>query len=57
LTAGYNAALGEFILKYDDLRADSSPDDALKEFLKSTYAAAANLAAWDRKALERSFAS
>src|SRR5271157_5401568 len=34
-TASYNTALGEFILKYDDLRSESSPDDALLEFLQS----------------------
>jgi hypothetical protein len=51
--AGYNAALGEFILKYDDLRAEAFPDAALMEFLESTYEAAANLAGWDRALLER----
>ena len=51
--ASYNAGLGEFILKYDDLRAESSPDAALLEFLESTYEAAANLAKWDRALLER----
>jgi hypothetical protein len=51
--ASYNATLGEFILKYDDLRAESDPDAALLEFLESTYEAAANLAGWDRGALER----
>jgi len=51
--ASYNAALGEFILKYDDLRAESSPDIALLQFLESTYEAAANLANWDRALLER----
>jgi hypothetical protein len=51
--AGYNAALGEFILKYDDLRAEAFPDAALMEFLESTYEAAANLAGWDRSQLER----
>ena len=51
--ASYNAALGEFILKYEDLRAESDPDGALMEFLESTYEAAANLAGWDRDALER----
>jgi Family of unknown function (DUF5996) len=51
--AGYNTALGEFILKYDDLRAESSPDDALVEFLESSYVAAAELAGWDRPSLER----
>jgi hypothetical protein len=51
--AGYNTTLGEFILKYDDLRAEPSPDEALLEFLQSSYEVAANLAHWDRLALER----
>ena len=51
--AAYNTTLGEFILKYDDLRAESSPDDALMQFLVTSYDAAANLAAWDRHSLER----
>ena len=51
--AGYNSTLGEFILKYDDVRALASPDEALLNFLQSSYRAAANLANWDRKALER----
>jgi hypothetical protein len=51
--AGYNSALGEFILKYEDIRAESSPSGALLEFLQSTYEAAANLAGWDRRSLER----
>jgi hypothetical protein len=53
-SAGYNSALGEFILKYEDLRAEASPDDALLEFLQSSYEAGANLAKWDRGLLERS---
>jgi len=52
--AGWNAALGEFILKYDDVRGASDSDAALMEFLQSTYEAAARLAGWDRAALERS---
>ncbi len=51
--ATYNTELGEFILKYDDLRAEPSPDEALLQFLESSYDAAANLAHWDRGALER----
>jgi hypothetical protein len=38
---------------YDDVRAAASPRAALMEFLQSTYDAAADLAQWDRKALER----
>jgi Family of unknown function (DUF5996) len=51
--AKYDNALGEFILKYDDLRATSSPDETLLDFLQSTYQAAADLAHWDRSSLER----
>ena len=52
--AGYfDPKLGEFLLKYGDARATSSPDDAILEFLQTTYEAAANLAKWDRQALER----
>ena len=52
--AGYfDAKLGEFLLKYEDARTATSPDDAILEFLQRTYGAAANLAKWDRKALER----
>ena len=52
-SAGYNAELGEFLLKYDDLRAEANPDAALMEFLESTYDAAAQLAKWDHASLER----
>ncbi|HEX4769488.1 MAG TPA: DUF5996 family protein [Bryobacteraceae bacterium] len=52
--AFYSDELKEFILKYDDARLANSPDDAILEFLQSSYEAAANLASWDRAALERS---
>ena len=52
--AFYDQGLGQFILPYDAVRQASSPDDALMAFLQSTYAAAADLAHWDRAALERS---
>jgi hypothetical protein len=51
--ARYDAQLNEFILMYDDVRNAPSPSAALLDFCQSTYEAAANLAAWDRKALER----
>ena len=51
--ASYDAELGEFIYAYDDLRQAPSPDEALLQFLESTYSAAADLARWDRSALER----
>jgi hypothetical protein len=48
----YDEAFGEFILPYEAMRKAADPDAALLEFLQSTYEAAANLAGWDRKALE-----
>ena len=51
--AFYHPQMKEFLLMYDDVRAADSPKDAVMEFLQSTYDAAANLAKWDRKALER----
>lgn len=48
--AFFSAELGEFILPYDAVRTSARPDQALLEFLQSTYEAAA--AKWDRDALE-----
>jgi hypothetical protein len=45
--------IGEFLLMYDDVRSAESPTATLLEFCQSTYEAGANLANWDRKALER----
>jgi hypothetical protein len=50
--AFFSEALGEFILPYDAVRTAAQPDQALLEFLQSTYEAAANAANWDREALE-----
>jgi Family of unknown function (DUF5996) len=50
--AGWNAKLSEFVLMYDDVRNAASPEQALYEFLESTYEAGARLAKWDRAALE-----
>jgi hypothetical protein len=49
----YSPELKEFILPYDAVRESASPDQTLLAFLQSTYAAAAELGAWDRQALER----
>ncbi len=51
--ASYNQAIGEFLLMYDDIRSASSPESDLMDFLETTYEAGANLAKWDRAALER----
>jgi hypothetical protein len=50
--AFFSEALGEFILPYDAVRTAARPDQALLEFLQTTYEAAANAAKWDREALE-----
>jgi hypothetical protein len=50
--AFFSEALGEFILPYDAVRTAAAPDQALLDFLQSTYEAAANAAKWDRDALE-----
>ena len=51
--ASYNKNLGQFILPYDAVRQAPDPDALLLGFLQETYEAAANLAKWDRTALER----
>jgi hypothetical protein len=49
----YHSGLGEFILPYEAVRTAASPDQAIRQFVDSTYDAAAALAKWDRAALER----
>lgn len=49
----YSTQLSEFLLPYEDVRRAPSPETVLMEFVQSTYEAGANLANWDRKALER----
>jgi hypothetical protein len=51
--AFYSQELGEFLLRYDDMRAASSPERAALEFFQSTYEAGNTLAQWDRGSLER----
>ena len=49
----YHTELGEFILPYEAVRTAASPEQAIRDFVDSTYDAAARLARWDRPALER----
>jgi hypothetical protein len=51
--AFYSQDMKEFLLPYDAVRQSASPEIALMDFLQSTYEAGANLAKWDRAALER----
>jgi hypothetical protein len=49
----YSSEMKEFFLLYDDVRKAASPEKALMDFSQTTYEAGANLAGWDRAALER----
>jgi hypothetical protein len=51
--AAFDEALGEFVLPYAAVRSARDPEAELLGFLQSTYATAADLARWDREALER----
>ncbi len=50
--ARYEPTSGEFVLPYEAVRTAEDPDATLTAFLKTIYAAAADLGGWDRKALE-----
>jgi hypothetical protein len=50
--AEWNAARGEFLLPYEEVRTSPDPEGALMAFLTSTYGAAADLGRWDRALLE-----
>ena len=49
----YSTEMKEFFLLYDDVRKSESPEKALMDFCQTTYDAGADLAGWDRAALER----
>lgn len=50
--AFWHDGLSEFMLPYEAVRSAPDPDEALMEFLVSTYEAAADLGGWDRDLLE-----
>ena len=53
VSAFYHPVMHEWILPYESVRTSSTPEQDLLEFFQSTYDAAADLAKWDRKSLER----
>jgi hypothetical protein len=55
--AFHQKQMREFLLMYDDVRRAASPRDEILEFAQSAYEAGANLAGWDRAALERKASS
>lgn len=50
--AFYSEEHRQFLLPYEAVRTAHNSDQALSQFLQSTYAAAAELGGWDRTALE-----
>lgn len=50
--ASYQQEIGEFLLPYEAVATAAHPEQALTEFLQTTYEAAAELGHWDRRALE-----
>jgi len=50
--AYFDGSLGEHILLDEDVRTASEPDEALLDFLQSSYETGANLGKWDRMGLE-----
>ncbi|UZR92912.1 DUF5996 family protein [Chondrinema litorale] len=51
--AFYSAEMGEFFLKYEDVRTAANPEKTLYDFLQTTYEAAVNTSNWNRDKLER----
>jgi len=49
----YSSEMKEFFLLYDDVRKSDLPEKALMDFCQTTYEAGADLAGWDRAAMER----
>ena len=49
----YSDQMHEYFLMYDHVRRARSPHDEILQFAQQTYAAGADLAKWDRAALER----
>lgn len=50
--AHWDSSLGEFVLPYEAVRQSADPGATLLRFLNATYAAAADLAHWDRGLLD-----
>ena len=50
---GFDETYSEFTLPYAEVRDADDPEQMLGEFLQSTYEAAAELAQWERRLLER----
>jgi hypothetical protein len=51
--AYFHQELAEFILPYESVHNSKSPEAAIRAFVESTYEQGADLAKWNRAALER----
>ena len=51
--AFFHEELKEFILPYEAVRTAANPEMEVRNFMEATYEAAANLADWNRKELEK----
>jgi len=51
--AGYRREISNFLLPYERVRIAPAPDDMVLTFFQGAYAAAADLAGWDRASLDR----
>jgi hypothetical protein len=49
----FDQSFGEFVLPYAEVRASADPAHMLGQFFRSAYQTGADLAHWDRSALER----
>jgi hypothetical protein len=49
----FDEGYGEYVLPYADVRMSDAPAAMLLDFFQSAYDSGANLAKWDRAALER----
>ncbi|WP_336250896.1 DUF5996 family protein [Stomatohabitans albus] len=50
--AFYSEEFQQFLLPYEAVRQSDNPEEKVRQFFNSTYAVAADLGNWDRKALE-----
>ena len=51
--AAYRREISNFILPYERVRTAPTPDETILDFFQTAYDAAADLGAWDRRALDR----
>lgn len=51
--AFYSTEMGEYFLKYEDVRSSQNPEKMLHDFLQSTYEAAVKTSNWDSSKLDR----